>query len=126
MREKKNALEWTVFGLSLIVIAAAVALLAMDALSPHDVHPDLRVTTGAPVRSSGGYAVPVTVSNHGDATAEQARIEIALVSGGEEVEAAELTIAFVPRKSERKGWVVFRRNPSCCTVEARAVAYERP
>lgn len=126
MKPTKNAVEWSVFGFSVIVIGIAVALLVDDALSSAGKRPDLHVETGAPVRSSDGYMVPVVVSNRGDETAEQARIKIALTLDGEAVESAELTIAFVPRKSERQGSVVFRRDPRCCVVAASTVAYEKP
>lgn len=127
MKTKKNALEWAVFGVSTAIIATIVALLVRGAVSSGEKNrPDLRVTTHAAAPTSGGYLVPVVVSNSGDTTAEQARIEIALMSDGEEVEKGELTIAFVPRKSQREGWVVFTRDPRCCEVVARTIAYEKP
>ena len=127
MKTKKNALEWTVFGVSAVIIAATVALLVHDAvISKGKSRPDLRVSTGEITPRSGGYAVPVIVTNVGDATAEQARIQIALMSGGEAVETAELIIAFVPRKSQREASVVFRRDPACCEVVAHTIAHETP
>ncbi|HEX6098231.1 MAG TPA: hypothetical protein VF432_18025 [Thermoanaerobaculia bacterium] len=127
MKAKKNALEWTVFGASVAVIGAVVALLVHAAVtSQRDKRPALRVATREATREPEGYLVPVIVSNDGDATAEQARIRIALMAGSEEVEAAELMIAFVPRKSQREASVVFRRDPACCAIVARTIAYEKP
>lgn len=127
MNAQKNALEWTVFGVSIAVIATIVALLVHGAASSRDdKRPDLRVTTRAATTHSGGYLVPVVVTNDGDGTAEQARIRIALVSGKAEVETAELVIAFVPRKSRREASVVFHRDPACCEIVARTIAYEKP
>lgn len=126
MNAQKNALEWTVFGVSIGVIATIVALLVHGAANSRDKRPDLRVTTRAATTHSGGYLVPVVVSNDGDGTAEQARIRIALVSGKTEVETAELMIAFVPRKSMREASVVFHHDPACCEIVARTIAYEKP
>lgn len=126
MKPKKNALEWTVFALSLIAIGAVVTLLFIGGGDTAAVRPDLVVQTGSAVRGPNGHAIPVTVRNIGNATAEQARIEIALLSGSEAMEKAELTIAFVPRRSKREGWVVFERDPRCCTISARAVSFEKP
>ena len=70
------------------------------------------------------YACGVT--NWGDTTAESVRIEVVLRRGEEEVERAELDLAFVPSKSEREGWVTFREDPRCCAIVTRAVSYERP
>jgi uncharacterized protein (TIGR02588 family) len=126
MRVKKNALEWAVFGISTVVIAATVALLVRGAMTSSSERPELAVTSGPASRVAAGYLVPVVVTNEGDVTAEQARIRVALLSGTNEVEAAELLIAFVPRGSSREGSVLFRRDPACCVIVARAVAYENP
>lgn len=124
---KKNLLEWMVFGVSVAVIGGTVVLVSGGALRSHGAaSPDLRVQTLAPMRSSGGYTVPVIVRNDGTATAEEARIEVALVSDGRELEKAELIIAFVPRSSRRAGAVVFRRDPACCVVVGRVAGYETP
>lgn len=126
MTPKKNALEWTVFGASLLIIGATITLLLTGGSGSGNPGPDLRVAAGTPAASSSGFAVPVTVENQGDATAEQVRVEVSLLSGGEERETGELTIAFVPRRSRREGWVVFQRDPACCTISARAVSFEKP
>lgn len=126
MKAEKNAVEWTVFGVSLVLISATIALLVTGEVSSKEMPPDLRIETRSPSRSSGGFAVPVIVTNSGDTTAEEAHVEVALMSEGEAIETAELVIAFVPRQSRREGWVVFREDPSCCSVVARAVSYEKP
>lgn len=122
----KNAIEWTVFAGSILVIACVVALLVRGSVASTETPPDLRVAVGRASRSSTGFVIPIRVENAGDTTAEQAKVEVLLQREGAEVETAELTIAFVPGKSQRNGWVVFNRDPQCCTVEARAVSYEAP
>lgn len=126
MKPKKNALEWIVFAASVGAIAAVLVLLFAGRVNPAAPRPDLIVETAAPLPGQTGHLIPVTVRNRGGATAEQARIQVALVSGSAELETAELTMAFVPRHSKREGWVLFRRDPHCCTVAARAVSYETP
>jgi uncharacterized protein (TIGR02588 family) len=126
MNVKKNALEWSVFAASALLIAGAVGSLVYEAVQSKDSPPLLRITTGSATEAAGAYRIPVEVVNEGDITAEQALIEVTLESGGEEVERAELTIAFIPRQSKREGWVTFRRNPKCCEVVARAAGFEKP
>jgi uncharacterized protein (TIGR02588 family) len=126
MNVRKNALEWTVFAVSAVLIVAVVASLVLEAARSHDTPPLLRIQTGSPTEAAGAWRVPVEVTNEGDTTAEGARIEVTLESGGETVERAELTIAFIPRKSKREGWVTFRRDPRCCQVVATASGYEKP
>ncbi|HEX2123073.1 MAG TPA: hypothetical protein VHL59_15680 [Thermoanaerobaculia bacterium] len=126
MKTKKNLLEWSVFGASVAVILATVALLVAGGSGARRRMPDLRVDVGTPVPTATGFSVPIVVSNAGDVTAEQVRVEILLQAEGETVERAELAMAFVPRRSKREGWVVFRRDPRCCVVAAGAMAYDKP
>lgn len=126
MNAQKNALEWAVFGVSALLIGAVIAILIVTAVRSTDLPPSLQVTTGAARASGVSYQVPVQVENTGDATAEQALIEVVLLTGEREVERAELTMAFVPRHSSRKGHVIFRRDPRCCSISARVVGHESP
>jgi uncharacterized protein (TIGR02588 family) len=125
-KPEKNAVEWGVFGVSAIILAATVIYLAVSAMREKKLPPDLRITTAAAVAAHGGHRVEVTVANNGDTSAEQVQIEIALRRGDEEVERAELEIMYVPRKSERKGFVTFRTDPRCCSVTSRAMSYDVP
>lgn len=125
-KPQKNPLEWTVFALSAILIVAVVAILVTAAVDRTPNAPDLRVELGAPQRVTAGYRIPVTVRNEGGGTAARVRIEATLESGGAQVERADLLIEFVPGKSEREGWIVFRRDPACCEAIARAVGFEVP
>jgi uncharacterized protein (TIGR02588 family) len=122
----KNWLEWVVFAVSAVIVIGCVAALAMSAVRSGKEPPDVTVEVGVPSRGASGYRVPVEVRNDGDETAEGVTIEVALVSGGEEVERGEFTLAFLPRKSRREGWVVFHRDPACCTLRARPLGFEKP
>ncbi|HYK02966.1 MAG TPA: hypothetical protein VE974_14495 [Thermoanaerobaculia bacterium] len=126
MKQRKNMLEWVVFGVSVVAIAAVVAALLTGRHASGETPPRLEVRTGAPVAIAGSYRVPVTVENSGDRTAEGAHIEVALTSGEEIVERGELTIAFVPRGSTRNGWVTFRNDPRRFTIVARATGFNEP
>ncbi len=125
-KPEKNAVEWSVFALSALIVAMIVGSLVTAAIREKKVPPDLHITTGAAMTTHAGHRLQVTVKNVGDASAEQVRIEIALRRGEEEVERAELDIIYVPRKSERTGFVTFRNDPRCCEVTARAMSYDAP
>ena len=126
MKPHKNALEWTVFAASAVVIAGVVALLVWNGTAAHDQPPLLRIRTGEPVADGEVFRVPVEVRNEGDRTAEGAQIEILLLRDGQAIERAELMLPFVPRHSSRSGWVTFRHDPRCCAITARAVGYNAP
>ena len=123
---KKNRLEWSVFIASAIIVLGSLAYLAVSAIRGDKTPPDLRVLVGTPGKHADVYRVPILVRNIGESTAESVRIEVVLRRGEEEVERAELDLAFVPRKSEREGWVTFHSDPRCCAIVTRAVGYERP
>jgi uncharacterized protein (TIGR02588 family) len=122
----KNGLEWTVFIASSIVVLAVLGYLATKTLTEKKTPPDLRVEAGAVIARDNSYRVPLLVRNVGGATAEAVVIEAVLRRGEEEVERAELELSFVPRRSEREGWVTFRHDPRCCAIVTRAVSYEEP
>ena len=125
-RLEKNPLEWTVFFLGLAAVLATVGFLVWDASTSNGSSPDLRVELGAPEPGSGGFTVPVTVSNQGDETAEGVRVEVTLELPGAPPETAGIEMAFVPRGSRREGWVTFRRDPRQGRLTGRAVGYEKP
>lgn len=126
MKQRKNILEWIVFGVSVVAIAAVLAALLTGGNASGDAPPLLNVRAGDPAAVAGSYRVPVTVENSGDRTAEEAHIEVVLTNGAEIVERGELTIAFVPRGSTRNGWVTFRNDPRRFTVVARATGFNEP
>ncbi len=123
---KKNPLEWAVFTLSLLAVLTTVGYLIRDAVTDKGAPPDLRVELGPPEARSGMFAVPVTVRNLGDETAEAVRVEVLSEAPGRAPERAEIDLAFVPRQSRREGWVTFRHDPRRGRLTARAVGYEKP
>jgi uncharacterized protein (TIGR02588 family) len=122
-RPSKNWLEWTVFWGSGALITAVAAFLAYLAVATDRRNPALVVTLGNPEPVPSGYAVPVTVTNTGDVTAEQVGVE---VWSEDAAERGQLTIAFVPGGSRRHGWVAFAREPAKERLRVRLVGYEKP
>jgi uncharacterized protein (TIGR02588 family) len=122
----KNGLEWTVFIASSLVVLTVLGYLATKALTEKKTPPDLHIEAGAVIARDGSYRVPLLVRNNGGATAESVVVEAVLRRGDEVVERVQLALSFVPRRSEREGWVTFRHDPRCCTIETRAVSYEEP
>jgi uncharacterized protein (TIGR02588 family) len=70
--------------------------------------------------------VPVTVRNVGDRTAEAVLVEVALMSGDQELETAEFEAEFVPRKSSVEGWAVFTIDPATAdAIEPRVLGFRQ-
>ena len=125
-KPKKNPLEWAVFVVSAILVLGLLAVLVRAAFDRTSGPADLRVELGTPQRQGSSFRVPVSVRNEGGTTAEEAKVEVVLRSGETEVESAELLLGFVPAGSDRKGSVIFTRDPSCCEMTARPVGFESP
>ena len=122
----KHPLEWIVFAVSLVVVAGTLGFLAWDGLQGEDSPAALSVEIGRPEPRGNAWAVPVTVRNDGDATAEGVQVEVTLEAPGAEPERAGFEALFVPRRSKREGWVTFRSDPSRGRLSGRVAGYETP
>ena len=116
---QKNALEWTVFAVSLALVVGVVGVLAAQSFEDADVPPRLVVTLGTPSPGAGGIRVPVTVRNEGAQTVSAVVVE---VTDGQQTR--EVTFGYVPRHSDRSGGALFATAPGRLT--ARVTAYETP
>ncbi len=117
---RKNALEWSVFAFSLVLVVGVVGYLGVAAWRDTDAPPDFVVEWDAPTpRGDGGFEVPVHVRNEGTTTAANVQVEV--TSGGESV---TFTLEYVPRHSTREGIALFERYPA--QPVARVRGYERP
>jgi uncharacterized protein (TIGR02588 family) len=123
---QKNALEWAVFGVGLALVLATLGFLVYEAASSPDTPPDLTVELGAPERRGQGWAVPVTVRNRGEETAEGVRVEVVLQLPGGREERSEVEMMFVPRRSQREGWVYFVQDPARGRLRGRVSGFEKP
>ena len=124
---EKNWLEWVVFGVGLILVASTLAYLVYDGVTSAGTPPDIEVRLGEPRPGGAGFLVPVTVFNRGGQTAEGVSVEVVLEGGGSaEPERGEFTVAFLPRRGTREGWVAFRSDPRAGRLTARAHGYEQP
>ena len=126
---RKHPLEWIVFAVSLVLVGGTLGFLAWDAVQGEwgeDSPAALSVEIGRPEPRGGVWAVPVTVRNGGDATAEGVQVEVTLEAPGAEPERAGFEALFVPRRSKREGWVTFRTDPSRGRLSGRVAGYETP
>ena len=126
-RVEKNWLEWVVFGVGLLLVVSTLAYLVYDGATAAGTPPEVEVRLGEPRAGGAGFLVPVTVSNRGGETAGGVTVEVVLEgAGSNEPERGEFTLAFLPRRGTREGWVAFRNDPSAGRLTARALGYEKP
>jgi len=123
----KNPLEWVVFFISLLLLSGVLGYLVYDALTIGSEPPTIEIELGDVSARGEQYMLPVTIRNVGDRTAEDVIVEVVLVRDAKELEAAELTAAFVARDSTANGWAVFSIDPGTATsIEARVLGFQQP
>lgn len=124
-RPRKNVLEWSVFGVALVLVLATVAYLVREALTAADGPPEVVVELGEPRTGAGGYMVPVTAENRGGETAEEVRVTVRREGPGGDEEAV-LLIPYLPRESRRSGWVTFPGDPRAGSLRVAGVGFQSP
>lgn len=122
---EKNALEWTVFGVGLVLVMATLGYLIREVVTTGSRPPELVVNLGPARPVAHGFQVPVTVVNRGDRVAEGISVTITLATKTEREEAV-LSLAFLPHDSKREGWVTFRGDPGNGDLQVGPVVYASP
>ena len=126
MKRGTNWLEWIVVAASAVLVLGSAAVLGWELATAQPGLPVIAVAAGAPLPLGGGWAVPVTATNRSDETAENVVIEVEL-GDGEDAPRAELQIPYLPKGSERSGWVTFADAPGAGREpRARVVGYGKP
>ena len=120
---KKNALEWSVFAISLGLIVVCVGVLGYEQLTRTDRPPHVTAAVAQIVEQPEGFAIEVVVQNGGDRTAENVRIEI-VVDGTPE--RGEAVVAYVPYRSQRRAWLVLPSDPRHRRLVVRVLGFEEP
>lgn len=116
----KNALEWSVFALSLTLILATLGFLGLQSKQLTGSPPRLEVTLGEPVRAGENVLIPVKVENRGATTAESVEVEVR-----HGAQTSQFSLGFVPRRGERSGWVSFRAPVRKSALKTRVLGYEQ-
>lgn len=121
----KNPLEWTVFGISLMLVLATLGLLLAAALHVGNGPAKLTITTGEAQLMDGRTIIPVIVKNDGGEVAENVEVKVTLGEGAG-LQEAGFTLDFIPRGAERKGVVSFTAENGRSKPVASIVGYGTP
>jgi uncharacterized protein (TIGR02588 family) len=126
-RKKKNWLEWSVFGVSLLLVLAVLGYLSYMVITHVPSPPDLYVEGKHEPSNKAPNRYQIKLFNKGGETAEHVLIELTLERDATAVEKAKLEIQFAPQNSERVGWVEFTENITPTDIiKARVVSYNKP
>ncbi len=123
---QKNALEWLVFAVSLVLVFGTLGYLIFSAATYKKSPPVLLITLGKVQPAAAQFRVPITISNDGGQTAAGVQIEVTLNEGQPDEEKANFTSTYLPRHSQRDGAVLFKSDPRKGQLQARVLGYENP
>lgn len=121
----KNALEWSVFTLSSILVIGVFGWLIYSASRMTDPEARLAATAGQPVEKDGWYQVPVKVTNHGGLTASGVEVIVSAMIDGKE-EDASFTLDFVPKGGSRQGAVTFKTGRPPQNSAPKIIGFSEP
>lgn len=125
--DQKNPLEWTVFGVSLVVLLTLFTYLVYQVYQQEATPPELVIEYQPEPSAHAPFRYHVVVHNQGGSTAEGVQLAFDLMKDTVVVETAALQIQFAPQSSQREGWVIFSRDPATAdSIVSRVLGYNKP
>lgn len=119
-------LEWLLGMLGLALLIAGIGYLTHRGIDTPS-KPGAVVTTVLDVRPVGsGHVVKFSVRNEGDENLTQLHLTARLFEGEKEIESAEAFVDYLPARSERRGGVYLRHDPSRFTLRIDPAGYMEP
>lgn len=126
-QNKKNWLEWTVFGVGLGLVLGVMGYLTFKTATYTSGPPALFVECFPEPGKYEPQRYHVILHNQGNETAESITVELSLHNNGKETDKAELVFDYCPKESSREGWMSFSTRPTQAdTIRTRIVSYNRP
>ena len=120
------ALEWLTAAIGFVLVAGAIGFMIYEAAAKKDSPPNISVRIDSINPTSGGFLVNFSVKNSGAMTASALTVEGELKKDGASVETSSATIDYAPSNSERRGGLIFTKNPTDFDFTIRATGYEEP
>lgn len=124
--ETTSPLEWLVAGIGALLVVFAVGYMVQFALTRPDGPPAIELEVTGVSRAGAGYLVTFKATNTGRSTGAGVLVTGELSSGGERVEASEMTLDYLPQESERQGGLFFTEDPAAHELVLRAQGYAEP
>ena len=119
-------LEWLMAIVGMALVVFSVGFLLYQAVTGNETPPDVTVEMATITPTSHGYLVQFRAINQGETTAKGLIIEGQLTEAGQEVEKSEMTLDYIPARSEREGGLFFTENPDQFELQLRALGYQQP
>lgn len=125
-KRQTPALEWILAVIGLILVVGVVGFLLYHAFTDEQTPPDISVKIESVAKNKNGYLVQFVIKNEGGKTAADITVEGELKKGEENAETSDVTVDYVASKSEKKGGLMFTKNPSEYDIQLRAKGFNAP
>lgn len=123
-RRPTKPAEWVTFGVAAAILLAVVGAILLQVAAP-STPPAPAVETGRVEERDGRFVVPVVVTNHGDATAQDVQVTATLtLDDGEST--ADQTIDFLAGGETEELEFVFEDDPSDGELDVVVGGYALP
>jgi uncharacterized protein (TIGR02588 family) len=119
-------LEWTFAAVGFLFVAAALGFLIYRGATKADTPPQIKVEVESVTQTGENYLVNFRISNTGDTTAAGLTIEGELKNGEKSEESSDISLAYLPARSARRGGLFFTKNPRDFQLKIRAKGFEQP
>lgn len=120
--------EWIAATIGLFIVIATIGILLWSAARPavQATAPLVRQVSSFP-GPGGTTTIEVLVENQCEETLIEVEIEGTLATPGNEPQVAGATVTFLPAKSHRTVFLVFKENPHVkAPITLRAISYQLP
>ena len=120
------AWSWVLAAAGLALVTGSAGFMLYQAVAGESSPPELVVETESIVPSGSGHLVRFRVTNRGRSVAAHLTVEGTLKQGNETIEASTVTLDYVPSLSDRRGGLIFSKDPRGYALEIRATGYRDP
>ncbi|RYX83752.1 hypothetical protein EON83_13335 [bacterium] len=121
----KNALEWSVFGVSCVLVLALLGFLGYASWNYTDSPAHIEFHLGQPTKVGKIWQVEVEVQNKGGHAAEGVEIEVEWAA---QKQTANFVLPHLPHQGKRTGFAIFEATGtsqlSTSDLKARVTGYE--
>lgn len=121
---KTPALEWIASSIGAVFGIGLIGFLIWDAATATQPA-NVSVYPGVVEAGTQGYRLSIVVQNAGGATAAEVEVEGRVTADGK-AETSTTVFDYVPGESERRGTLVFTREPRAGDMSLRVVSYREP
>lgn len=121
----KNAFEWSVFGVSLLLVCGLLGFLVVGIYQGAGTPASLLAISGEPFVQEGSLNIPITLKNNGGLTAKSVTVKLQVSSKGKVLEPS-LAIESIAPQATAEGIIVLHGVSEPASILSTTTTFENP